>query len=67
MTHIDKLVKKATEPYETHNRFSAVNLLISGGIKPVSLLLYRYLLSQNTKSVHFVNADKQSKRATVTF
>jgi hypothetical protein len=33
--------------YETHNRCSAVNLLISGGITPVSLLLFRYLLSQN--------------------
>jgi hypothetical protein len=31
---------------ETYNAFSAINLLISGGIDPVSLFKYRFLFSQ---------------------
>jgi hypothetical protein len=59
MNHNDKLVKKKGS-YETYNHRIAVNALISGGIEPVRLLAYRYLLSQNGKR-YFINTSEQGK------
>jgi len=62
MKYINTLVKRDREE-ETHNRVSLVNSLISGGIEPVSLLLYKRLLSQNGE--RSLREHQQAKQVSV--
>jgi hypothetical protein len=62
MEHIGTLVKHDGRN-DTHNRSSAVNLLISGGIEPVSMFWLQLLISQNGKrSLHKHKQAKQCVR-----